>query len=219
MPPPPTPSPLGKPDKAKHWLKQTPLNKPNSWTKSRQSLNSFPPCCSQSSIQLCLRFLFLHTHATSYSFCKWESSLWFKKSIQKPQVWELSRLCLETSTRLNSASAELVFWINAKTIGDPKSSVMFAVRSSTFWKATKMLCWFRLEQSREDIIRDIKVYILTICMVGHFSLNIEGFVSGSVFHSTKLLPFSLYLSHSLSCLYRCTAQDEIWKAVPSSLPK
>jgi hypothetical protein len=42
-----------------------------------------------------LRFLFLQTHATSYSFCKGErrktwqkiipSFLWFKKSIQKPQ--------------------------------------------------------------------------------------------------------------------------------------
>jgi hypothetical protein len=57
-----------------------------------------------------LRFLCLQTHATSYSFyssvtehCKGErrkswqktipSSLWFKKSIQKPQVWELSSLC------------------------------------------------------------------------------------------------------------------------------
>ncbi len=27
-------------------------------------------------------------------------SLWFKKSIQKPQVWELSRLCPETSMKL-----------------------------------------------------------------------------------------------------------------------
>jgi hypothetical protein len=43
-----------------------------------------------------LRFLFLQTHATSYSFCKgerrktcWKTippSLWFKESIQKPQV-------------------------------------------------------------------------------------------------------------------------------------
>jgi hypothetical protein len=27
-------------------------------------------------------------------------SLWFKKSIKKPQVWKLSRLCPETSTKL-----------------------------------------------------------------------------------------------------------------------
>ena len=27
-------------------------------------------------------------------------SLWFKKSMQNPQVWELSRLCPETSTKL-----------------------------------------------------------------------------------------------------------------------
>ncbi len=63
-----------------------------------------------------LRFLFLQTHATSYSFYSsvsvdskrwrktWEKtippSLWFKKSIQKPHVWQLQRLCPETSTKL-----------------------------------------------------------------------------------------------------------------------
>jgi hypothetical protein len=58
-----------------------------------------------------LRFLFLQTHATSYSFCKGEkggktdgkptsSSLWFKKSVQKPQVWDFSRVCPETSMNL-----------------------------------------------------------------------------------------------------------------------
>ncbi len=57
-----------------------------------------------------LWFLFIQTHATSISFCKgqgrktWHKtippSLWFKKSIQKPQVWELSRLCSETWMKL-----------------------------------------------------------------------------------------------------------------------
>ncbi len=64
-----------------------------------------------------LRFLLVQTHATSYSFYSsvtvhgkgerrktWQKaippSLWFKKSIQKPQVWALSRLCPETSTKL-----------------------------------------------------------------------------------------------------------------------
>ncbi len=61
--------------------------RPNSWTKSRKSLKSFPPCYSQSPLQLCLRFLFLQTHPPSYSFCKRERrkailpSLWFKKSL------------------------------------------------------------------------------------------------------------------------------------------
>ena len=40
-----------------------------------------------------LRFLFLKTHATSYLFLQF--SYW------KPQVWELSRLCPETSTKLH----------------------------------------------------------------------------------------------------------------------
>jgi hypothetical protein len=57
-----------------------------------------------------LRFQFYQTHATSYSFCVGERrktwlktiplSQWFKKSIQKPQVWELSKLCQETSMKL-----------------------------------------------------------------------------------------------------------------------
>ncbi len=65
-----------------------------------------------------LRFLFLQTQATSYSFyssvivhCNGERRkkpdrkpypppLWFTKSIQKPQVWELSRRCPEPSTKL-----------------------------------------------------------------------------------------------------------------------
>ncbi len=38
------------------------------------------------------------------------SSLWFKKSIKKPQVWELSRLCPETSTWLYIH--EFRFWRN-----------------------------------------------------------------------------------------------------------
>jgi hypothetical protein len=37
-----------------------------------KSLESFSPCYSQSHPQLCLRFLFLQTHATSYSFGKGE---------------------------------------------------------------------------------------------------------------------------------------------------
>ncbi len=43
----------------------------NSWTKSRQSLQSFPPCYSQSPLQLCLEisiYFFKQTHATYYSF-------------------------------------------------------------------------------------------------------------------------------------------------------
>ncbi len=58
-----------------------------------------------------LRFIFLQTYATSYSFYSSvkednliENHTPFpivKKSIQKPQVWEHSRLCPETSMKLN----------------------------------------------------------------------------------------------------------------------
>ncbi len=78
-------------------------------------------------IQLALRFLFLQTHATSYSFCssllvtvhykgeRRKTKLYpflygFKKSIQKPQVWELSRLYPETSTKLYVQEFGLVRW-------------------------------------------------------------------------------------------------------------
>ncbi len=37
------------------------------WSPDKK-LKSFRPCYSQSPLQLCLRFLFLQTHATSYSF-------------------------------------------------------------------------------------------------------------------------------------------------------
>jgi hypothetical protein len=33
-----------------------------------KSLKSFPPCYSKSPLQLCLEFLFLESHATSYRF-------------------------------------------------------------------------------------------------------------------------------------------------------
>ncbi len=78
-----------------------------------------------------LRFLFLQTHATSYSFfssftvhCKGEMKkawqklyplfLLFKKSIQKPPVWELSISCPETSMKLYVH--ESGFWSRLKYI-------------------------------------------------------------------------------------------------------
>ncbi len=78
-----------------------------------------------------LRFLSLKTHATPYSFysallytiCKEERrknwykttpySLGFKKSMQKPQVWELSRLCPETSKKLYVH--EFGFWTGCQS--------------------------------------------------------------------------------------------------------
>ncbi len=94
------------------------VQRPNSWTKLHrgQILGRNPDkvlwvfLYSQSNLiySLASRFLFLQSHATSH--CKGERrktwyktispSLWFKKSIQKPQVWELARLCPETSTKL-----------------------------------------------------------------------------------------------------------------------
>ncbi len=97
-----------------------PLNRilrPNSWTIYRPK--SFLPCYSLSPLKLsyATRFLFLQLTQPLTSFyssvtvhCRgkrrktWlkikSPSPWFEKSIQKPQAWELSRLCPETSTKL-----------------------------------------------------------------------------------------------------------------------
>jgi hypothetical protein len=71
-----------------------------------------------------LGYLLLQTHATSYSFCKGERrktrkktippSLWFKKSIQKPQLWELSRLCPETLMKFKLYVYEFGLWLHYK---------------------------------------------------------------------------------------------------------
>jgi hypothetical protein len=82
-------------------------------------------------------------------------------------------------------------------------------------KSDKCCAGCRLEQSREDIIRDIKVHTAGLKI---FSLNIEEFVSGSVFSFYKTVA-AFSFSLILFPVYRCTAQGEIWKAVPSSLPK
>jgi hypothetical protein len=52
-------------------------------------------------------------------------SLWFKKSIQEPQVWELSRLCPETSAKLyfmNSASVSKHVPLQATSVHKRSSS-------------------------------------------------------------------------------------------------
>jgi hypothetical protein len=93
---------------------------------TEKSLKSFPVCYSQSPLQLCLEISsssnshnllqFLH-----FSYCtlkrRKEQNLienhtpfpMFKKSIQKPQVWKLSRLCLETPSKLHSYIHEFGF--------------------------------------------------------------------------------------------------------------
>jgi len=82
-------------------------------------------CSSVTVPQLCLEISIFQTHATSHGFYssvtvhyKGERRktlkkimppfLWFKKSVQKSQIWQLSRLCPETSTNLYVH--ELDFW-------------------------------------------------------------------------------------------------------------
>ncbi len=71
--------------------------RPKSGTKSSKSLKSFLFVIHSHLYSFALKFLFLQTHATSYSLCKGERRktwqkitryhpfLWFMKSIQKPQ--------------------------------------------------------------------------------------------------------------------------------------
>ncbi len=76
-----------------------------------KSLKSFPPSYSQSPLQLCLEISLTQPRRGQLLYIVKEKggkpdrkthphSLWFKKSIQKPQVWELSRLWPDTSTKL-----------------------------------------------------------------------------------------------------------------------
>ncbi len=66
------------------------------WDKS---LKSFPPCYSQSP---------LLTDFTPLEQKWFEAGLWYKNCVQKSQVWELSRLCPETLTKLYVQ--EFGFW-------------------------------------------------------------------------------------------------------------
>ncbi len=88
-----------------------------------KNLKSFPPCYSKSPLQLCLEISISSNSRNLLQFlqcatvhCKgerrktWQKTtppfLWFKKS----QVWELSRLCPETSKKLyvmNSAYVQV----------------------------------------------------------------------------------------------------------------
>ncbi len=91
-----------------------PLQRPNSWTKSRQKSSEFSSLLftstalpwdfyffklkqplTVSTVQCCY-FTLSRRKEENHTI---PSSLW-KKSIQKPQVRELSRLCPETSTKL-----------------------------------------------------------------------------------------------------------------------
>ncbi len=83
--------------------------RPNSWTKSDKSLTSFPPCYSQSPLQLGLKISISSNSRNLLQFLQFSyrrkeeklkenhtPSLWFKKSVQKPQAYEivLSRIRL-----------------------------------------------------------------------------------------------------------------------------
>jgi hypothetical protein len=85
----------------------------------------------KSALQLCLEISIssnsrILVQFLEFNYCTKEEnlienppSLRFKKSIQEPEVWELSRLCLENLTKLDVH--EFVFWI---------------VRAGTYWKRT-----------------------------------------------------------------------------------
>ncbi len=60
-----------------------------------KSLKSFPPCKSQSPLQLCLEISISSNSRNLFTISRVQL-----KSIKKPQVWGNSRLCPETSTKL-----------------------------------------------------------------------------------------------------------------------
>ncbi len=66
--------------------------RPNSWTYWDKILQSFPPCYLQSPLLTVLL-------PSSWAKVVW-TGLLCKQCIRKPQVWELSILCPETSIKL-----------------------------------------------------------------------------------------------------------------------
>ncbi len=82
-----------------------------------KSPKSYPLCYSQSPLQLCLEISNSSNSrnllpVSTVGYCSLQRrkeeiykttppSLWFKKYIQKPQVWEVSRLCPATCGKLN----------------------------------------------------------------------------------------------------------------------
>jgi hypothetical protein len=78
--------------------------RPNSWTKSRQESQEFSSLLFTSHLYLHF-YLFKFTQpltvlTVQLLYRNHTPFAWFKRSIQKPQVWELSRLCPETSKKL-----------------------------------------------------------------------------------------------------------------------
>jgi hypothetical protein len=116
-----------------------------------------------------LRFLFLQTYVTSYSFYSSVTtkkggkptitlSLWFKKSIQKPQVWERSRLYARNLNEIVCSWIRLL-QKSLKSLMDMKASrkKVWALKSSSslesylqgvdwkfllIWKTGILLCRF-----------------------------------------------------------------------------
>ncbi len=78
-----------------NWIR---ILRPISWTKSRQKYWDFSSLLFKVTYTVfAMRFLFLQTHATSYSFY---SSVTVHCKGERRKTWELSRLCPETSTKL-----------------------------------------------------------------------------------------------------------------------
>jgi hypothetical protein len=71
-----------------------------------KSRKSFASCYSPSPLQFCLEISISSNSRNLLQFLQENlienipPSLWFKKSTQKPQIWELTRLWPETSTKL-----------------------------------------------------------------------------------------------------------------------
>jgi hypothetical protein len=114
------------------------------WRNPDKSHRRIPHCYSHSPLQLCLNIYissnsrnllpFLYSSATVH--CKgerrktWQKtitlSLWFKKSIQKPQAEEPSRLCPRTSRKLYVH--EFGFSINSRGISKWRAFIFHVVR-------------------------------------------------------------------------------------------
>jgi hypothetical protein len=78
------------------------VQRPNSWRNSEKSLKSFPLVIHSHFYYFALRFLFLQTHTTSYSFCKGERFICtqLETRLQEERGVSESRMTTAKSVRL-----------------------------------------------------------------------------------------------------------------------
>ncbi len=221
------------PTMMKAW-KSIPVLRPNVWTKSWQKPSEFFSLLFKvTSTALPWDFYFFkltHWHATSYSFYNalvytvkekggkpdrkpHLPSLWFKKSIQKPEVWELSSLCPEPQrncTFTNSASGcSIRSWellpIPAAGSICTETTAIAQITCETYssleyprrlWHLICCICMMRRFET-QNVLAYFKVNFFFVSFSGHFlsGLSLSSYISE---YRTQV---AFYISKNAKCAH------------------